>query len=338
MNCIILPPLCGFSTIRGAWGAPSPTSSMLLESSLYFPSSVDSLCDITTSFQISTSLSCVVFIICKYIFFSTIKRSCGKPLHFQLSYQSCRCTAHLVQSIFNTTGWLSCNILGEHTVIHMCSSRYNHQGAHKRHSSPRTNYKDVSKYKDVSIPRTIHPSSTGPLSYNILGAHTMIHLCSSSFHHQGDVTLPEPITRISPRISPFQEESKLATLEYYHTTSWGCTPPFNYVIPNSTTRGHTLNMTLPESITRISPFQEQSILASLGHYHITPWMSTSLFSYVVPNCTTRGGHETLSSQEQLQGHLHSQNSPSHHYWGIMIYLSSSTLFSKYSAQENRPIF
>ena len=98
----------------------------------------------------------------------------------------------------------------------------------------------------------------------------------------GDITLPGPTTRISPisRISPFQEQSILAALGHYHTTSWVSTPSFIHVVPDCGTWGHIGDITLPEPITRmtpitsISPFQDESILAALGHYHTTSWVST----------------------------------------------------------------
>ena len=113
--------------------------------------------------------------------------------------------------------------------------------------------------------------------------------------HTGDITLPEPITRMTPitRISRFQEESILAALGHYHTTSWVSTPWFNCVVPDSTTRGHTGDITLPgpitrmSPITRISPFHEESMLPALEQYHTTSWGCTPWFTCLVPDCATR---------------------------------------------------
>ncbi len=84
--------------------------------------------------------------------------------------------------IYLSSTWsLSYIVLGEYTMIHLCSSRSHHQGAYRRYSPPRTNY------NDISIPRKICLTSTWSLSYIFLGEYTMIHLCSSRLHHQGGI-------------------------------------------------------------------------------------------------------------------------------------------------------
>ncbi len=123
--------------------------------------------------------------------------------------------------LLSSTGPLSYNILGEHIMIHLCSSRFNHQGVYRRRYPPRTNYKDISNYKDVSIPRTIHLSSTGQLSYNILGEHTMIHSCSSRSHHQGVCRRRYPPRTNYKDISNYEDVSIPRTI---HLSSTGPLP------------------------------------------------------------------------------------------------------------------